>query len=117
MAEATAGSTEAAFDDDSDDVAVDDDDEFEYVEYENLTEREFIGSEWLVGKNWDRSPNKIDETWERLVVDKDGKNTAVWGDRSQGAWTIHVASQFLSLSKENVLAGKEIWACTFTDYY
>ena len=115
--EANAGSTEAAFDDDSDDVAVNDDDEFEYVEYENLTEREFIGSEWLVGKNWDRSPNKIDETWARLVVDKDGKNTTVWGDRSQGAWTLNVASQFLSLSKENVLAGKEIWACTFTDYY
>lgn len=94
-----------------------DGDEYEYVEYDSLTEQEFIGSEWLVGTNWDRNPNKIDETWARLVVDKDGKNVVVWGDQSQGVWTLDVASQFLSLSKENIVAGKEIWACTVTDYY
>jgi hypothetical protein len=92
-------------------------DEYEYVEFDNLTEQEFIGSEWLIGTNWDQNTNKIDETWARLIVDTDGKNVVVWGDQSKGTWTLDVAAQFLSLSKENVLAGKEIWACTVSDYY
>jgi hypothetical protein len=95
----------------------DDDDEYEYVEFDNLTEQEFIGSEWLVGTNWDRSPNRIDESWARLIVDADGKNIVVWGDESKGTWTLDVATQFLSLSKENVFTGKQIWACTVSDYY
>jgi hypothetical protein len=95
----------------------DDDDEYEYVEFDSLTEQEFIGSEWIVGTNWDKNPNKIDETWTRLIVDKDGKNIAVWGDDSKGTWTFDVPSQFLSISKENILAGKQIWACTISDYY
>ena len=95
----------------------DDDDEYEYVEFDNLTEQEFIGSEWIVGTNWDKNPNKIDETWTRLIIDKDGKNIAVWGDDSKGTWTFDVPSQFLSVSKENLLAGKQIWACTISDYY
>ena len=94
-----------------------DDDEYEYLEFDNLTEQEFIASEWLVGTNWDRSPNKIDETWARLIVDADGKNVVVWGDESKGTWALDVATQFLSLSKENILAGKQIWACTVNDYY
>lgn len=95
----------------------DDDDEYEYVEFDSLTEQEFIGSEWIVGTNWDKNPNKIDETWTRLIVDKDGKNIAVWGDDSKGTWTFDVPSQFLSISKENLFAGKQIWACTISDYY
>ena len=88
------------------------------MEYENLTEQEFIGSEeWLIRTNWDRMPNKIDETWVRLIVDANGKNVVAWGDDSEGVWNLDVASQFLSLSKENIAAGKEIWACTVTDYY
>jgi hypothetical protein len=95
----------------------DDDDEYEYVELDNLTEQDFIGSEWIVGTNWDKSPNTIDETWTRLIIDKDGKNIAVWGDDSKGTWTFDVPSQFLSISKENIFAGKQIWACTISDYY
>jgi hypothetical protein len=99
--------------------AVDDDDEEEYeeIEYELLTEAEFVNAELLVGTNWDRSPDKIVETWVRLVVDKDGKNVAVWGDGAQGTWKLDVPSQFLSMSKENRFAGKDIWACTVNDYY
>ena len=100
--------------DDDDD---DDDDEYEYVDFDSLTEEEFIGSEWIVGTNWDKNPKKIDETWTRLIVDKDGKNIAVWGDDSKGTWTFDVPSQFLSISKENLFAGKKIWACAISDYY
>ena len=110
---ASAGVSIQASEEDDDD----DDDEYEYVEYDSLTEREFIGSEWLVGTNWDRNPGRIDETWARLAVDGKGKNVVIWGDKSEGVWTLDVATQFLSLSKENLLAGKEIWACTITDYY
>jgi hypothetical protein len=95
----------------------DNEDEYDYIEYDTLTEAEFVGSEWLIGTNWDRNPAKIDETWARLVTDESGKNVAIWGDKSQGTWNLDVASQFLSISKENVVAGKEIWACTVTDYY
>jgi hypothetical protein len=95
----------------------DDDDEYEYVEFDNLTEKEFIGSEWIIGTNWDNNPNKIDETWARLIIDKDGKNIAIWGDDSKGTWTLDIPSQFLSISKENLFTGKQIWACTISDYY
>lgn len=95
----------------------DDDEEYEYIEYENLTEQEFVGSEWLVGTNFDRKNGKIDETWARLIVDASGKNVVVWGDNSEGTWALDVASQFLSLSKENKFTGKDIWAATIEDYY
>lgn len=95
----------------------DDDEEYEYIEYENLTEEEFVGSEWLVGTNWDRNSGNIEETWARLIVDASGKNVVVWGDNSEGIWTLDVASQFISLSKENKFTGKDIWASTVDDYY
>jgi hypothetical protein len=94
----------------------DDDDEYEYVEYDILTEPEFTGSEWLIGTVMDKNTNKIDETWVRLGVDKDGKNVAVWGDNSGGTWNFDTANQFLSFSKENLL-GKDIWAGVVEDYY
>lgn len=96
-----------------------DENEFEYVEYDALTEEEFVGSEWMIGTNWDNRPNDIAETWVRLIVDKNGKNVAIWGDdeNTQGKWSLDVASQFLSISKENVLWGKKIWACTVDDFY
>ena len=96
--------------------SLDEDDEYEYVEYERLTESEFVKSEWLVGTNWDRSRDKIDETWVRLLVDEDGKNVAYWGDKSEGKWSLDVASQFLSISKEGIF-GKEIWAGVVDDFY
>ena len=92
------------------------DDEYEYVEYERLTESEFVLSEWLVGTNWDQSGDRIDETWVRLIVDEDGKNVAIWGDKSEGKWSLDVASQFLSVSKESIF-GKQIWAGVVDDYY
>ena len=94
----------------------DDDDEYEYVEYDILTEPEFLGSEWLIGTCDDKSPNKIDETWVRLATDKDGKNIAIWGDNAEGTWNFDTANQFLSMSKENIL-GKKIWAGVVEDYY
>lgn len=90
--------------------------EYEYVEYDALTEAEFVGSEWLVGTCWDQNPNKIDETWVRLVVSEDGKNLCYWGDNSEGKWALDVASQFLSISKES-LFGKQIWAGIVDDFY
>lgn len=95
----------------------DNEDEYEYIEYDVLTETELLNSEWLVGTNWDSRPDRIDETWARLIVDRDGKNVVVWGDGSEGKWSLDVASQFLSLSKENRFAGKDIWACSISDYY
>jgi hypothetical protein len=109
----TIGSNaDAAADDDDDD----DDDDFEYVEYDILTEKEFMGSEWLVGTVMDSRPNYIAETWIRLTTDRDGKNVAVWGDGAKGVWSLDVANQFLSMSKENIL-GKNIWAGVVDDYY
>lgn len=98
------------------DAASEGDEEWEYVEYEMLKEVDFMGSEWLVGTNWDSNPNKIDETWCRLATDRDGKNVAIWGDKSEGTWNFDVASQFLSFSKES-LFGKQIWAGVVDDYY
>jgi hypothetical protein len=95
----------------------DDDDSYEYIEYDVLTESEFIASEWLIGTNWDNTA-RIEETWVRLAVDpKSAQQIAVWGDGSQGVWKLDVASQFLSISKESVVWGKNIWACTVEDYY
>jgi hypothetical protein len=94
----------------------DDDQEYEYVEYDILTEPEFMGSEWLVGTVMDTNPDKIVETWVRLATDKDGKNVAIWGDQSQGTWAFDTANQFLSFSKEQ-LWGKDIWAGVMDDYY
>ena len=112
--------TSSTTDDDDNNVDDDDDDddeEYEYIEYEALTEAEFLNSEWLVGSNWDTNPSKIEETWARCVVDKDGKNVVVWGDNASGQWSLDVASQFFSMSKENMWTGKKIWACTVDDYY
>jgi hypothetical protein len=99
-----------------DDDEENDDQEYEFVEYDILTEPEFMGSEWLVGTVMDSNPEKIVETWVRLATDKDGKNVAVWGDQSQGTWAFDTANQFLSFSKER-LWGKDIWAGVVDDYY
>mmetsp|Transcript_4017 Transcript_4017/g.5279 ORF Transcript_4017/g.5279 Transcript_4017/m.5279 type:complete len:235 (+) Transcript_4017:158-862(+) len=101
---------ESAIDDD------DDDDDYEILEYESLTEAEFVKSEWLVGTVWDDKQKKIDETWVRLLTDDKGKNICYWGDNSEGQWKLDQASQFLSISKESIF-GKQIWACTVDDYY
>ena len=93
-----------------------DDDEYEYVEYDALTEAEFIGSEWLVGTNWDRRTDLIEETWVRLVTSEDGRNVCYWGDNSEGKWSLDTTSQFLSISKENFF-GKQIWAGVVDDFY
>lgn len=92
------------------------DNEYEYVEYDILKEEDFVGSEWLVGTNWDDNNQQIVETWCRLAVDDKGQNVAIWGDDKQGKWSLDVASQFLAISKEGWL-GKQIWACTTDDYY
>jgi hypothetical protein len=93
--------------------------EYEYVEYDTLNEQDFAGSEWLVGTNWDSSLDKINETWVRLAVEeKSGKNIAIWGDGSQGKWSLDVASQFFSVSKESKIGiSKKIWAGVVDDYY
>jgi len=97
-------------------VPDEDDEEYEYVEYDSLQEQDFAGSEWLVGTNLDSRPDKIQETWVRLVVTEDGGNLAVWGDNSEGKWALDVASQFFSISKESIF-GKKIWAGVVDDYY
>eukprot|EP00531_Pseudo-nitzschia_arenysensis_P007787 CAMPEP_0116154110 /NCGR_PEP_ID=MMETSP0329-20121206/21603_1 /TAXON_ID=697910 /ORGANISM="Pseudo-nitzschia arenysensis, Strain B593" /LENGTH=246 /DNA_ID=CAMNT_0003651063 /DNA_START=104 /DNA_END=844 /DNA_ORIENTATION=+ len=99
-----------------DDDEEDDDDEYEYVEYDMLTEAEFLGSEWLVGTVMDSNEADIAETWVRLATDKDGKNVAIWGDNSEGNWSFDVANQFLNVSKNN-LVGKNIWAGVVDDFY
>mmetsp|Transcript_18305 Transcript_18305/g.33188 ORF Transcript_18305/g.33188 Transcript_18305/m.33188 type:complete len:286 (-) Transcript_18305:113-970(-) len=100
--------------------------EWEYVEYEMLKEKDFVGSEWRVGTVMERSPQKIEETWVRLVTTvQDGLggekvvNVAYWGDGRQGKWNLDVASQFLSISKETWggWLGKQIWAGAVEDYY
>lgn len=93
-----------------------DDDDFEYVEYDNLSEADLVGSEWLVGTNLNKKPSDIQETWVRLIQDSNGKNKCVWGDKSEGVWSIDVASQYVSMSK-NYLWGKSIWAGVASDYY
>lgn len=93
-----------------------DDEEWEEVEYEYLSEAEFMNSEWLIGSVMDRNPNKIQETWVRLATDRDGKNVAIWGDNSQGTWSFDASNQFLSMSKESIF-GKAIWAGVVDDFY
>mmetsp|Transcript_21519 Transcript_21519/g.33168 ORF Transcript_21519/g.33168 Transcript_21519/m.33168 type:complete len:244 (+) Transcript_21519:329-1060(+) len=97
----------------------DDEEEWEYVEVEALTEADFVGSEWLVGTNWNNNPSQIKETWCRLVTTEDGTNLAVWGDKAEGKWNLEVGSQFLSISKETWggWGGKKIWAGVVDDYY
>ena len=96
-----------------------DDDEWEYVEFERLTESDLANSEWLIGTCWDSRPGTIDETWCRLAVvnnNKDGSNVAIWGDSSQGKWSLDVAAQYVTISKTKPW-GKQIWACLVEDYY
>lgn len=111
--------------DGSDADADDDDEEWEYVEFENLTEEDFYNSEWKIGTLWDGKTN-IKETWVRLIVQPAGegpgaqaKNVAIWGDGWKGKWSIDVASQFFSISKESFggWLGKKIWAGQADDYY
>mmetsp|Transcript_24715 Transcript_24715/g.42286 ORF Transcript_24715/g.42286 Transcript_24715/m.42286 type:complete len:292 (-) Transcript_24715:168-1043(-) len=101
-----------------------DDDEMEWVEeeFELLTERDFYNTEWKIGtlmESKPREPSSIDTTWVRLVTTEDGTNKAIWGDDSQGTWTIDVPSQFFSISKETFGGwfGKQIWAGTVDDFY
>ena len=90
--------------------------EWEYLEYEDLQESDFLGSEWLVGTNYDNNPNKIEETWVRCIVAENGKQPCIWGDGSKGTWSFDRASQYFSLSKE-YFYGKTIWAGVVEDYY
>mmetsp|Transcript_21129 Transcript_21129/g.29388 ORF Transcript_21129/g.29388 Transcript_21129/m.29388 type:complete len:233 (+) Transcript_21129:126-824(+) len=96
-----------------------DGEEWEYVEVDALTEADFVGSEWLVGTNWNNNPSQIKETWCRLVTTEDGTNLAIWGDKAEGKWNLEVGSQFLSISKETWggWGGKKIWAGVVDDYY
>lgn len=110
---ASAMTTETTEADDDDD---DDEYEYEYVEYDMLEESDFSGSEWLIGSCMDSNPNKIDETWVRLGIDKNGKQVAIWGDNAEGTWKFDKASQFLNMSKNNIL-GKKIWAGVVDDFY
>ncbi len=95
----------------------DDDDDWEYEEYESLTEQDFYNSEWKVGTLMEGS-DKIDVTWCRCLV-KDGEFLAVWGDDSKGKWNFDAASQFFSISKNSWGGwfGKKIWAGAVEDYY
>eukprot|EP00554_Chaetoceros_debilis_P005385 CAMPEP_0194073176 /NCGR_PEP_ID=MMETSP0149-20130528/698_1 /TAXON_ID=122233 /ORGANISM="Chaetoceros debilis, Strain MM31A-1" /LENGTH=225 /DNA_ID=CAMNT_0038753151 /DNA_START=106 /DNA_END=779 /DNA_ORIENTATION=+ len=95
----------------------DDDDDWEYEDYETLTEADFYQSEWKVGTVME-GKDKIKETWCRLVV-KDGEFIAVWGDSGDGKWNFDPNSQFLSISKESFggWLGKKIWAGTLEDFY
>jgi hypothetical protein len=95
----------------------DEEDEWEYLEYEDLQESDFVGSEWLVGTNYDSAANKIEETWVRCLVDSEkSKQPCIWGDGNKGTWYFDRASQYFSLSKEYVW-GKTIWAGVVEDYY
>lgn len=96
----------------------DDDEDWEYEEYDLLTESDFYNSEWQIGTLMD-GKKKIKETWARLVV-KDGNFIAVWGDsNNNGKWSFDSSSQFLSISKESFggWTGKQIWAGTVDDFY
>jgi len=109
--------TETEYDDENDD---DDDDEYELVEYETLTESDFLNSEWKIGTNWDNKKNKIDTTWVRLALDQEKNiNRAIWGDGAEGTWKLDERAQFLSISKETFggWGGKKIWAGQVDDYY
>eukprot|EP00579_Thalassiosira_antarctica_P000640 CAMPEP_0201867544 /NCGR_PEP_ID=MMETSP0902-20130614/1732_1 /ASSEMBLY_ACC=CAM_ASM_000551 /TAXON_ID=420261 /ORGANISM="Thalassiosira antarctica, Strain CCMP982" /LENGTH=289 /DNA_ID=CAMNT_0048392711 /DNA_START=39 /DNA_END=908 /DNA_ORIENTATION=+ len=101
-----------------------DNEEMEWVEeeFELLTERDFYNTEWKIGTIMDDKPRdakSITTTWVRLVTTEAGDNKAIWGDDSQGKWTIDVPSQFFSISKESFGGwfGKQIWAGTIEDFY
>jgi len=102
----------------------DEDDEMEWIEeeFELLAESDFYNTEWKIGtimENKPREASSIDTTWVRLVTTENGDNKAIWGDNSQGKWTIDVPSQFFSISKETFGGwfGKQIWAGTVDDFY
>ena len=91
-------------------------------EFELLAESDFYNTEWKIGtimENKPREASSIDTTWVRLVTTENGDNKAIWGDNSQGKWTIDVPSQFFSISKETFGGwfGKQIWAGTVDDFY
>jgi len=97
-----------------------DGDEWEYEEFEDLAESDFIGSEWKVGTVWNDKTKQIKETWARLIIDeKSDTNIVVWGDGAKGKWNFDLASQFLSMSKDSFGGwfGKKIWAGSTDDYY
>ena len=76
----------------------------EWVEDETFT------TEWKIGTIMDDKPRNaktIATTWVRLVTTEAGDNKAIWGDDSQGKWTIDVSSQFFSISKESF--GGMVW--------
>ena len=118
---ATGGGSSSNSDDD-------DDDEYEYVEYEDLQMSDLSGSEWKIGTVWNDNDQSIEETWVRLVFDEDGGGegfgskpscVAVWGDGAKGTWSLDVASQFFTISKETFggWLGKKIWAGPAEDFY
>jgi len=92
--------------------------EWEYEEYTALSEEDFYGSEWKVGNVWNSNPDRIEETWVRLIT-KDNQLVAYWGDGSEGKWSIDESTQFFSVSKESFggWLGKKIWAGVVDDYY
>lgn len=95
------------------------DEEWEFEEYEELLEDDFVNSEWLVGTNFDSNPSQIKETWVRCLMGDDtgaSSQPCIWGDGSKGKWSFDRASQYFSLSKEHFY-GKEIWAGVVEDYY
>mmetsp|Transcript_29755 Transcript_29755/g.28619 ORF Transcript_29755/g.28619 Transcript_29755/m.28619 type:complete len:225 (-) Transcript_29755:294-968(-) len=99
--------------------ADDEEEEWEYEEFENLEQQDFFNSEWKLGTCYDDRPDKVQETWCRLIVDENGDNVCVWGDGANGKWKFDLASQFLQLSKESFggWGGKKLWAGVVDDYY
>ena len=104
----------------------DDDEEWVYEEYTDLTEADFYNSEWKIGIVWNDNEEVIKETWVRLIVDDNGggpgstpTNVAIWGDGGKGKWSLDVANQFFSISKESFgeWFGKRIFAGNADDYY
>jgi len=103
-----------------------DEEEWVYEEYTDLTEADFYNSEWKIGIVWNDNESVIKETWVRLVVDEGGDgpgatatNVAIWGDGGKGKWSLDVANQFFSISKESFGGwfGKRIFAGNADDYY
>lgn len=103
-----------------------DEEEWVYEEYTDLTEADFYNSEWKIGTVWNDNESVIKETWVRLVVDEGGDgpgatatNVAIWGDGGKGKWSLDVANQFFSISKESFGGwfGKRIFAGNADDYY
>ena len=104
----------------------DDDEEWVYEEYTDLTEADFYNSEWKIGIVWNDNEDVIKETWVRLIVDDNGggpgstpTNVAIWGDGGKGKWSVDVPNQFFSISKESFGGwfGKRIFAGNADDYY